>query len=176
LVTQIDNNAECVSQCDTEIAALLKALATPSETSCPPDAAILLSLPGVGPVVLATMLSEASAAITARDLARMRAVTGVAPVSVLSGKRQNKFHARSHPNVQMRYACSTRLRDATFNMARIASMHSEPHKARYQVLRSRGHTHGRACRQLADHMLTTLFAMLRDGTKYDANKITKKAA
>jgi hypothetical protein len=61
-------------------------------------------------------------------------------------------------------------------MARIASICSGPHKARYKAMRSRGHTHGRACRQFADQMLTTLFAMLRDRTLYDENKITTKAA
>lgn len=69
-----------------------------------------------------------------------------------------------------------RLADATYHMARIASVFSDPHKARYRAMRSRGHTHGRACRQLADQMLTTPFAMLRDRTLYDANTITTKAA
>ncbi len=176
LVSQVAHNAAVVRQCDGEIDKLLNALTAIDVDDTPSDAAILSSIPGVGAVVLATMLSEAASVIASRDLPRMRAVTGCAPVSVLSGKRQNRYHARSAPNVQMRHACSERLRDAAYHMARIASVFSEPHKARYKAMRSRGHTHGRACRQLADQMLTTAFAMLRDRTLYDETKITQKAA
>jgi transposase len=177
LVTQLDNNQQHIDECDAAIKNLLASLATSEDPEAEPsDAAIVRSIPGVGPVIASTMLGEAAAAIVARDLQRMRAITGCAPVSVLSGKRQNRYHPRSAANVQMRYSRSNRLADAAYHMARIASIYSEPHKARYKAMRSRGHTHGRACRQLADQMLTTLFAMLRDRTLYDETKITKKAA
>jgi transposase len=177
LVTQLDNNEQHVDECDAAIKKLLDALSASDKPKAPPsDAAILNSIPGVGIVVASTMLGEGASAIAARDLQRMRAITGCAPVSILSGKRQNRYHARSGPNVQMRYARNDRLADAAYHMARIASVFSEPHKARYRAMRSRGHTHGRACRQLADQMLTTIFAMLRDRTLYDENKITPKAA
>jgi len=175
LVTEIESNRAQLAQCDQAISTILDSLeqAQPSESG-PTDAAILRSLPGVGDVVLATLLGEASTAIVARDLSRMRAITGCAPVSVLSGKRQNRFHKRSAPVVQMRYSRSERLSHAMYHCARSASVFSEAHKQRYAAMRARGHTHGRACRQLADQMLTTAFAMLRNGTAYDSKKMGSK--
>jgi transposase len=175
LVEQIESNATQIKRCNTAIAEVLNALETSESVhGKPSDAKILRSLPGVGTNVLATLLGEATTAVEARDLPRMRALTGCAPVSILSGKRQNRFHPRSSPNVQMRYACSDRLSSAMYHCARAASVCSEPHKKRYAAMRARGHTHGRACRQLADQMLTTAFAMLRNRTLYDASKSTSK--
>jgi transposase len=65
------------------------------------DAAILRSLPGVGRIVLATLLAEAHQAIQARDYHALRTLTGVAPVTKRSGKSCR---------VEMRHACSVRLR------------------------------------------------------------------
>jgi endonuclease III len=45
------------------------------------DATILRSLPGVGRIVLATLLAEAHQAIQARDYHALRTLTGVAPVA-----------------------------------------------------------------------------------------------
>ncbi len=45
------------------------------------DAAILRSLPGVGRIVLATLLAEAHQAIQGRDYHALRTLTGVAPVT-----------------------------------------------------------------------------------------------
>ena len=50
------------------------------------DAAILASLPGVGRIVLATLLAEASDALQRRDYAALRSLAGVAPVTKRSGK------------------------------------------------------------------------------------------
>ena len=175
LVTALAANANNIQQCDAAIDDLLEELRACTE-SVPSDAAIVMSMPGVGRVVAATLLGEAAQSIAARDLAQARAATGCAPVSVLSGRRQNRYHPRSAPNVRMRHACSDRLRDAAYHMARTAAVFSEPHRQRYNTMRARGHTHGRACRQLADQMLTAIFAMLRNRTLYDETKITQKAA
>ena len=50
------------------------------------DAEILASLPGVGRIVLATLLAEAFDALQRRDYAALRSLTGVAPVTKKSGK------------------------------------------------------------------------------------------
>src|SRR3954471_18872954 len=50
------------------------------------DAAILRLLPGVGPVTLATLLTEAAGPINRRDYAALRTLSGVAPVTKRSGK------------------------------------------------------------------------------------------
>ncbi len=70
------------------------------------DAAILRSLPGVGRIVLATLLAEAHQAIRGRDYHALRTLTGVAPVTKRSGKSRR---------VEMRQACSTRLRTAVYH-------------------------------------------------------------
>jgi hypothetical protein len=63
------------------ISAILEELASAAEgQSEHRDAAILLSLPGLGRKVAATMLSEASQAITERDYHALRCYSGAAPV------------------------------------------------------------------------------------------------
>ena len=50
------------------------------------DAAILRSLPGVGRIVLATLLAEAHQAVQTRDYRALRTLTGVAPVNPVASK------------------------------------------------------------------------------------------
>src|ERR1022692_3116465 len=69
------------------------------------DAAILLSLPGVGQSVGATMLAEASQPLAERDYHALRCYAGSAPVTRQSGKRKL---------VVMRQGCSQRLRNALY--------------------------------------------------------------
>src|SRR5215204_4916557 len=59
---------------------------TAAVCDAPPDAAILSSLPGVGTVTLAALLSEAAGPISRRDYAALRTLSGVAPVTKRSGK------------------------------------------------------------------------------------------
>src|SRR3954471_7225315 len=80
-----------------------------AQDSEPRDAAILSSLPGVGPVTLATLLTEAAGPISRRDYTALRTLSGVAPVTKRSGKSCI---------VIMRYAAQVRLRNAVFHWAR----------------------------------------------------------
>lgn len=128
------------------------------------DAAILNSLPGVGRAVAATMLAEAPQAIAERDLTRLRAETGVAPITKRSGK--SMVHV-------MRRACNRRLRQAVYFWALNAMVSDQVWKAKYAALRARGHTHGRALRSLADALLRVLVAMLRDKTVYDPTRLRR---
>jgi transposase len=86
--------------------ALLEQLATPDESSGEAkehrDAEVLLSLPGVGRQIAATMLSEASQAIAERDYHGLRCYTGAAPVTRQSGKKKV---------ILMRQGCNQRLRN-----------------------------------------------------------------
>ncbi len=124
-------------------------------------AAILRSLPGVGRIVLATLLAEAHQAIQARDYHAIRTLTGVAPVTKRSGKSCR---------VEMRQACSHRLRTAVYHWARVATQHDARSKARYAALRGRGCSHGRALRGVADRLLAVACAMLQTRTSYDPLK------
>src|ERR1035438_5288471 len=64
------------------INAMLDELATPAQDKNEHrDAAILLSLPGLGRKIAATMLSEASQAIADRDYHALRCYSGAAPIT-----------------------------------------------------------------------------------------------
>lgn len=127
------------------------------------DAAILASLPGVGRIVLAMLLAEAFDVLQRRDYAALRSLTGVAPVTKRSGRSCV---------VVRRQACHQRLANATYHWARVAVQHDPTSRAKYQALRSRGHSHGRALRSVADRLLNVACAMLRDGTAFDPAKAT----
>ena len=125
------------------------------------DVEILRSLPGVGRVVAATVLAEASEALAERDYHALRAHAGIAPITKQSGK---------HRVVLMRYACNGRLRNALYHWARVAAMCDPPSQTYYTALRRRGHSYARALRGLGDRLLRVLIAMLNSGTLYDLSK------
>jgi transposase len=93
------------------------------------DATILRSLPGVGRIVLATMLAEASEPLRRRDYHALRALSGQAPVTRRSGKSCI---------VLRRYACNKRLAEALFHWSRVAMQHDPITRQRYAELRRRG--------------------------------------
>ena len=80
----------------------------PGPSKEPADAAILLSLPGIGTGVLATLLAESSDAVRRRDYHALRCLCGVAPVTRRSGKSLI---------VSRRLAAHDRLRDAAYHWA-----------------------------------------------------------
>jgi transposase len=172
-----------ISDCDRRIAELMEQLRSaaqsqaPAEGDEPPaprrqhrDADILLSLPGLGVLTGATMLSEGATALRDRDYQALRSQTGVAPVSSQTGKQRR-------PTVSMRRACNLRLRNATYHWARVSMQHDAVSRAHYKSLRAAGHAHGRALRGVADRLLAMLVAMLRSGSLYDpSRRLVPKAA
>ena len=122
------------------------------------DAEILASLPGVGRIVLATLLAEAFDALQRRDYAALRSLTGVAPVTKRSGKSII---------VIRRQACHQRLSNAMYHWARVAVQYDRASRAKYAALRGRGHSHGRALRSVADRLLNVACAMLKSGTTFN---------
>jgi len=125
------------------------------------DVTILLSLPGVGRKVAATMLSEATQALAERDYHALRCYSGAAPITCQSGKKKV---------VIMRYACSQRLRNALYYWALNTLAWDEKSKRTYAELRAHGKTHGRALRGIADRWLDVLISMLRHRTLYDPKR------
>ena len=122
------------------------------------DVAILLSMPGVGAIVAATLFAEAYDALRRRDYHALRCLCGVAPVTRQSGRSRI---------VTRRLAAHGRLREAVHHWARVAVQHDPVCRARYEDLRRRGHGHARSLRSVADRLLNVACAMLRDGTLYD---------
>ncbi len=90
------------------------------------DVTILRSLPGVGRIVLATLLAEAWEPLRRRDYHALRSLCGVAPVTRRSGKRCVFV---------MRQACHMRLRTAVYHWSRTAIQHDPASRGRYAELR-----------------------------------------
>jgi transposase len=128
---------------------------------------ILASLPGVGRIVLATLLAEAFDALRRRDYAALRSLTGVAPVTKSSGKSRI---------VIRRQACHDRLANAMYHWARVAIQHDTKSRAKYTALRGRGHSHGRALRSVADRLLNVACAMLKNGTRFNPSLQAQNAS
>src|SRR5207248_5481104 len=116
------------------------------------DVAVLRSLPGIGRINLATLLSEASGPLSRRDYQALRTLSGVAPVTKRSGKSCI---------VSMRYAAQVRLRNAVFHWARVAVLNDPKCRSRYAALRARGHSYGRALRGVADRLLGVACVLLQ---------------
>jgi transposase len=149
-----------------QIDRLLEQLAARDVTDGEPrehrDVEILRSLPGVGRMVTATMLTEAAGPVADRDYLTLRTYAGTAPVTKRSGKRAFFVH--------MRYACKQRLRQALYHWSRTSIQRDTAARAYYEALRARGHSHARALRSVADRWLRILVAMLRTGTLYDPSR------
>ena len=137
-----------------------------SSSKEPRDAAILLSLPGVGTKVLSTLLAEGSDAVGRRDYDALRCLCGVAPVTRRSGKSMI---------VTRRQAAHNRLRDAAYHWARVAAQHDPVSHDKYRSLRARGHGHARALRSVADRLLNVACAMLRDRACFDSHRVGSAA-
>jgi transposase len=154
-------------RCGEQIERVLNELRTPADAGEPAehrDIDILESLPGVGRMVTATMLAEASQALADRDYATLRTQAGVAPVTKRSGKSRR-------PLVTMRRACNARLREAAYHWGRVSLQWDAAARAYYDRLRARGHGHGRALRSVADRWMRILMAMLRRRRLYDATRV-----
>jgi transposase len=122
------------------------------------DIMILKSMPGIGKINLAALLSESSGPLSRRDYPALRTLCGAAPVTRRSGK--------SHI-VIMRYAAHARLRNTVYHWARVAAQHDPKSKSRYAALRQRGHSHGRALRSVADRLLGLACVLLQKQTLFD---------
>lgn len=143
--------------CDSIEAA---AEATPGQICEQRDVVILRSFPGLGRITLATLLAEATEPLRFRDYHALRSLSGAAPVTRRSGK--TCFVVRRH-------ACSKRLAQAIYHWARVAKQHDPISAKRYEELRRRGHSHGRALRGLADRLLYILCTLLKRQVLFDPN-------
>jgi transposase len=147
------------------VAELPPATQAAPDTRCDPD--ILRSLPGVGPIVLAALLSEGYDAVARRDVHALRALSGVVPVTRRSGKQYM---------VVMRQACPHRLRTAVYHWARVAVLHDFHSRNRYSAMRKRGHSHARALRSVGSRLIGVACAMLQTGELFYRDRIPQPAA
>lgn len=130
------------------------------EGNKPSDIEILRSVPGVGRVVLSTLIGESYELLCRRNEMALRNLTGVAPVTRRSGKSKR---------VKQRRASHKKLSDATYHWARVAVQHDPVSKARYIALRERGHNHNRALRSVADRLVYVTCRLLEKGVLFEKN-------
>jgi transposase len=154
--------AECSRKMNALFSSFQEETDSPEKTHH--DAALLLSLPGIGVHNGAVMLTEANSALQQRDYQALRRLAGVAPVSKRTGGRSKR------PIVERRQACNHRLREAMYHWGRVAAQYDQRTRQHYADLRARGHSHGRAIRGVVDRLLKVLLAVLKSGSPYDPSR------
>jgi transposase len=149
-------------QCEQRMARLIRKVAEAEEAQPGPrrehrDVEILLSQPGVGDIVAATVLAEAYQPLVQRNYHDLRTHGGIAPVTRQTGNSRT---------VSMRYACNQRLRQAFHWWGSSACHHDPRAQVLYKTHRDKGHTHARAVRAVMDRRLDILVACLESGRLY----------
>ena len=124
-----------------------------------PDAEIILSQPGLGPVLGARVLAEFGDDPARYASAKARKnYAATSPITRQSGKKKT---------VMARYVHNDRLRDALGRQAFSALTASPGARAYYDELRARGIEHDAALRQLANRLVGILHGCLKTRTLYD---------
>ncbi len=124
-----------------------------------PDAEIIMSQPGLGPVLGARVLAEFGDDPHRYASARARKnYAATSPITRQSGKRKT---------VMARYVHNDRLRDALGGQAFAALNASPGARACYDAQRARGVGHRAALRHLANRLTGILHGCLRSRTLYD---------
>lgn len=157
LSEDIATEARLVRQLTTEIEALEDRIA-PLYADADP-AGIIASAPGVGPTLAPAILGRLGDAKRFRDLAAVRAYTGLVPKveqSGVSDKRPGITKSGDHL-----------LRQALFLAADHARKVDPTLAARYQRLRDAGKHHNSALCTLAAVLATRIAACWRNGQPYD---------
>jgi transposase len=124
-----------------------------------PDAEIILSQPGLGPILGARVLGEFGDGPHRYASSKARKnYAATSPITRQSGKRKT---------VMARYVHNDRLRDALDGQAFAALTASPGARAYYDQLRARGTSHRAALRQLANRLVGILHGCLKTRTLYD---------
>lgn len=124
-----------------------------------PDAKIVLSQPGLGPILGARVLAEFGDDHARYASAKARKnYAGTSPITRASGKKKV---------VAARFVHNDRLIDALMTQA-FASLNNSPGaRAYYDRQRARGSEYNTALRQLANRLVGILHGCLKTGTLYD---------
>jgi len=124
-----------------------------------PAAEIVLSQPGLGPILGARVLAEFGDDPTRYATAKARKnYAGTSPITRASGKKKVAL---------ARFVHNDRLVDALLTQAFSALTRSPGARAYYDRQRARGAGHNAALRQLANRLVGILHGCLKTGTHYD---------
>ena len=130
-----------------------------------PDAEIIASQPGLGPINGARVLAEfGDAPGRYRSSKARKNYAGTSPITRQSGKMRL---------VSARYVHNHRLLDALHSQASCAIIHDDQARAYYDQQRARGVKHNAALRQVANRLVGVLHGCLAHRTSYDQNTAWK---
>jgi transposase len=124
-----------------------------------PAAEIILSQPGLGPILGARVLAEFGDDPDRYTTAKARKnYAGTSPITRASGKKKT---------IAARFVHNDRLIDALLTQAFATLRFSPGARAYYDRQRARGSGHNAALRQLANRLVGILHGCLKTGTLYD---------
>ena len=124
-----------------------------------PQAEIIESLPGMGPILGAELIAAAGDLAGYGNAGRLASAAGLVPVPRDSGKRTGNLHR------PMRY--SRKLRRVFYLSASAAMMRQGPNRDYYLKKRGQGHGHVQALITLARRRVDVLWALLRDNRPFE---------
>jgi transposase len=125
-----------------------------------PEARILISLPGMGPILGAEFLVAVGDICAYSSADRLAAYAGLVPAANDSGKRVGRHRRMRGGN---------KILKRVFYQSAFASLRSTPEsRAFYDRKRAEGKKHTQALIALARRRVNVLWAMLRDGTTFES--------
>lgn len=125
-----------------------------------PQAAVIASMPGFGPILGASLLVAAGDLRAFPSDGHLAAAAGLVPVPNDSGRRTGNLHK------PRRY--SRPLRHVFYLSAQTSMMREGPNRDYYLKKRAHGRTHTQAVIALARRRIDVLWALLRDERTYTA--------
>lgn len=130
-----------------------------------PEVRILSSLPGMGPILGAEFLVSVGDLSAFESADRLAAYAGLVPAAHDSGKRVGN-HRRMRGRAPL---AGNKVLKRVFYYSAFASLRSSPHsRAFYDRKRGEGKKHTQALIALARRRVNVLWAMLRDGSTFEA--------
>ncbi len=124
-----------------------------------PQAKIITSLPGMGPLLAAELLVAVGDLGSFPDAGHLAAYAGLAPVPRDSGRRTNNLHPPKRYNRSLR---------RVFYLSALSSLSGPgPNRDYYQRKRAQGRRHQQALIALARRRVDVLWALLRDNRCFE---------
>jgi transposase len=160
-----DVTARIVAELAAEVLSLKESLKTLDEELekrffARKEARVLTSLPGVGVILGAEFLVRAGDLSAFESADKLAAYAGLVPAAHDSGKRVGNDRRMRGGNKALKYV---------FYQSAFASLRSSPEsRAFYDRKRAEGKRHTQALIALARRRVNVLWAMLRDGTTFEA--------
>jgi len=132
-----------------------------------PQAHIIESMPGIGPILGAEFVVAAGDLSAYADAGRLASAAGLVPVPRDSGRRTGNLHRPK------RY--SRRLRRVFYLSAQTSVIKDGPNRAYYLKKRGEGLKHVQALIALARRRVSVLWALLRDNRVFTPDPVTQTA-